>query len=1185
MSRNDNDDSDAIVTSQPSTAAADVSFAKLNAEHHAESSSQGGSRTSISKRSSSSSDKRIRDQERGKRRTLLETPNASFKDRHSDGSASRRSKRSGGFLLDTIFSNGHANGKEKAVDGRVASDKRQFSQNRKSADSQRSSPLSRELSPYDPNEAQPEPINKAHSPGMDPAQLVQMALNLSESRKRHVSSTVPGPISPAGGRRVASALNSSHGTVRCVSSGAKRNSQSIQRVGQAPPHTGRPSLQDTDRPENGLDGENLLYSFSPATLSRAEKARRYFELASEHRRLLEHLPPLLPDASAPENYTAKVTSSPGSAHYHVTRVPTNTATMRQLGRAYNPLQALRNRRLRNRERRPWTAPPDAWQETDRIKHWIDGVEAASKDPTYRPGEDQVRLPTFSGELEGEAAQPEPAKHHTRSNTASSVITRPENGWTMEPAELLADTYWIEKNDNKAIIEDNRGQRIFPTMVRASLDVPRRSRESGRVQETQVENHSQREELDDEDPEKFRSRRRHLLPIPGRLRRGNVNRSRSASSVSSDEGRLPPAHQFGNDDGGDENIGPLERHMRSMIAKEEKGELPSPELVSPDHWDSRNLPFPNARTSMDTARRDSFANGRLSVDARGPRRSKSADGRVGSFDHGVSSMGEIFSDVPASSTMAVNSAAKNMDASPPPQSKRSAPTQQKPKRSHLPKLRSRSKERNNIEQTDFAAGYGKSLSPVMSADTVTGVPRSSLDYARPSQFKRNDTTDSSASSLRRMNTTASTLDSSRESGALGGRRFFKGGRITELVRYEGSRLGDRFRGSRDKANETTVDYEDTKTPLEPSDAETDQSDFAKHESQGDDDGQISPRASFEGERPKQKYFTSNLPSFKSPSGRDRRFDTETALPEVSDPLNRNARQQRGHGYSGNSALLVPPRINLPDDDSVSNPDLDRENSEDLFYGQRKSASQNDLSLVSTNETISQPRKSDGLFVTGLSGHDAKRHWSISDQTQPRQTNKVTGHDIARVRALLLASGVKAHAIYHEGDKVRDPPLPLLSKAADTAGRNLSGVRRKEENVVAARMLSEVLSTTLTSFEQTLQQFQDQTARHLGSQLEELSHRASEQLTKIVDETSDEADAFNVELTTKQPQEVKRVDEAVDAMFRQRRKQFRLFRRAGFKLLEWLVLGIMWWVWFVVVLFNSAKKLVIGILRVLRWLLWF
>ncbi|KAK4507629.1 hypothetical protein PRZ48_001364 [Zasmidium cellare] len=1180
MSINDTLDVDAQPTLRNgSTAAADVSFAKLNSEHHAESGSQAESSRSRERKSGLA--ERLTG-EWEKRHSGHES--LTNGDKSSNGSSTpQRSKKTGGFLLDSMFSNGQPvssgstrrHGKRSEPNGHISIDKRASAQHRLSGESsQRSSPLSRELSTDKGGNASQSSNTSSRPPTMDPAQLVQMALNLSESRKRHVSSSLPIPVTPAGGRRVVSALDSGYGTVKSSSSGGKRASH----MSDATPGSTRGSHQSTDDIDPTSGADNVVYTFTPATLSRAEKARKYFELASEHRRLLEHLPPLKSDATAPENYTLQATSSsPGSAHYDMNRVVSNTNHKRQLGRTYNPLQALRNRRLRNRERRPLTAPPDTWQETDRIKRWIDGVEATSQDPSYRPGEDRVRLPTFSGELEGEIERPETARRHRRSDTVNSVITRPDNGWSIEPAELLADTYWIEKGDNKSIIEDRNGNRIFPGRSRLSVEMPRGSKEFDRGNESIAD---QQSHYESEDDEKVRSRRRNLLPIPGRLRRNYISRSPSTTSNSSDEGRKPPNHRFGDTEGGDENIGPLDRHMRRMIAKEEKGELASPDLVSPDHWDQKHGQFPQSRGSVDRGHRDSHqpANGRLSVESHRHRRSHSADGRVGNAGHGRRSVDETAQEESPSSPVVagfVPAIARS-----PSHNKRPSPTEHKSKRSHIPIFRSKSKDRNNIERTDFAAmeHIGKPLSPVLSADTTTEQPRPSMESARPQLNQRNQTADSNHSSLRRFNTATTATDTSaKDSNASLPRRFLKGGRIGELMRTESSRLGDRFRGSRDRLNEPGLisDVSVAQSEISEDDAEQ----IGNKRGRGEDtpDSGVSPRASHEPLRPKPKYYISNLPSFKSPSGGRYRSSTiETPMSGASDPFSKQDNSQ-----DGSRPYLAPPKINLPDDAGSSEPEM-RDSKRllgDNEYDRRKSVSQNNVSFAPAPEIQSRKRGAFGAKT------DGKRHWSISDQAPAPPASKVTSRDVARVRALLLASGIKAQEIYTKANTGRETPLPLIAKAFETAGKPLQNISKKEEHLYASRMLSETLDTELAAFEKAVQDFQIETAKHLGDQLDDLSHRASEQLTKIVNETSDEADAFNVELTTKQPQEVKRVDDAVDAMFRQRRKQFRLLRRAGFKLLEWLVLGIMWWVWFVVVVINSFKKVVVGVLMVLRWLLWF
>lgn len=1159
-----------------STAAADVSFTPRRSSPHESRIPRWKRRSSQSPSNSGSNSNSTLDiptsgKAKGKRARSYDPGEGS-----SRASTPSQARKSGGFLLESAFANGHPAGHERAhhrshLQANIQSDKKRLAAKRVSdASSQRSSPLSRELS----NEGN---LNMGRNPSpraasMDPAQLVQMALNLSESRRRHVSSTLPVPISPAGARRVVSGIAPGNGVAQTGALNVTQPGYLNNERDRSASGSQRSSQQYGDVVSSTADPfDPSLFTFSPATLSRAEKARRYFELAKEHRRLLEHLPPLKTDSSAPGNYSMKATSSPGSAHYDVTRVPSNTNVKRGLGRPYNPLQALRNRRLRNRERRPLTAPPDTWQETNRIKGWIDGVEAASKEPSFRPGEDQVRLPTFSGETEGaEAPRSDAAKRHRRNDTVSSVITRPENGWTIEPAELLADTYWVEKDDNKTVVEDRHGNRIFPSRARLSVEVPRHSRESDRRNEPHTDRHGVHDESEEDD--RKGGRRRNMISIPGRLLRHQPSRAASLSSNSSNEGRKPPAFHFGDNEGGDENIGPLERHMRRMISREEKGELSSPELLSPDHWDSRNTQFPNERNETDAGHRESVTtvDSRPSTDIQRHRRARSADGRVGSIDHGVRSMNELASNSAASPTLFNAAVVMDRHTS---TKKRPTAADLKTKSSNLPIFRSRSKERNHIEHNDFADNHGAQLAPVWSRESAFAPGRSSLDSSRRMQMQRKDTNESVTGGMRRTNT-ATTLGegSIKESSNAVSRRL---GRIGELVRNEGTRFGDRFRGGRDRDRDSAPEM--TRALSDNSETE-----FAEHgktqASEQDGYGGTSPRQSLERDRSKPKYHTSGLPTFKSPAVRDSSAAENSSSDKAS--IVPPSRSRPVTARAADSDLPVPPTINLPDSDSVSDSDGPALKRPGI---NSKAASQTHLSFGASPATRSGERRGNLM-----SGPEGRRHWSISDQThqnQPQLVDEITARDIARVRALLLASGIKAQEIYNKAGTARDTPLPLISKAAELTGQKLEGLTRKEESLVAGRLLSETISSTLSEFEKTLGMFQSTTVKDLGFQLDELSHRAADQLTKLVHETQDEVDAFNVELTTKQPQEVKRVDEAVDEMYRQRRRQFRLVRRTGFKMLEWLVLGIMWWAWFVVVLFNTFRKGVVTIMMLLRWLLWF
>ena len=1102
--------------------------------------------------------------------------------RSTGSSRGRRTRNSGGFLLDSVFANGSPRnpnqaGKQKANDGELRVDRRRAAYRPPSGDSSlRGSPLSREFLMDGAAMDDRDERHSARPVSLDASNLVQMALNLNESRKRHVSSTLQVPL-PAG-QRVTSAPMSNYGTVRASSSARKRGSQLSDEPPKDSPSstkTGNASLDlpgDSVAPQN-LVTDDVLYTFSPATLSRAEKARKYFELASEHRRLLQSLPPLKPDTEAPGNYTFETTSTPGSAYPQITRVASSVSGKHMLGRAYNPIQSLRNRRARQRGKRPFPAREDTWQDPETVKRWIDDVESVVNDPAYRGIEDRVQLPRFAGDdVDGTGFVPNQhnVTRHRRTDTVGSVITRPENSWTIEPIELLADAYWTEQGDNKAYIETRHGNPIFPRPARRSVDAPKISIEMHRNRNDDFGGSTSGGNV--EEAERPARRRKLMLPLTRTERRKHtrlMSRSTSSSSDSSTEGRVGRTISTAGDEG-DTNIGPLARHMQDLIAKDEKGELSSSDMVSPDHWNLGHDRVAASNKNVDNSHRDSLSrpNGRASLEVprESHRRSRSADGRVGSFDSALLSTEDGFGSEPVSPVVSRNIPSMGIDLSPPTHNRHSL-DEHRPRGPKLPNFRSRSKERHNIGHADFADGSGNNLSQIPSASLFR--PRSSLEDSRPPEFKRHKTGES-ISSLRRLDTGSSmgTTGSTRESGSTVG-RLLKGGRdrIGGLVFSDRFKNRDKFdSGGASDGSGAASDVEDAEDESRPNGGLKQR--FTDSAGTSTD---VSPRASLDRVRPKSKYYLSNLPSF-TPSARDKRFQVASSTSISSDPISQQQKAQKETGQSERFQRLAPPRISMPQG-NTSNPELVAK-SGDEFRETPKGYGELDSAFGLRNSLMPL-----GFTLPGIS--QSKRHWSIYDQAQPEQADKVTSRDIARVKALLLSSGIKAREIQRRADNPREKPLTLL-KAAETAGQSLPTVATKEEPLVAARLLSTHLSTVLSELEGTLSRFQGETTQNLGSQLDELQHKATEHLTKLLHDKSDEADAFTVELTTRQPQQLKQVNDAVDTMLRRRRRQFRIFRIAGFKLLEWLVLSIMWGIWFMVVIFNTCKRVIIGVWRFLHWL---
>ncbi|KAK5745355.1 hypothetical protein LTR17_001516 [Elasticomyces elasticus] len=1140
-------------------AASGVSFTRVS-DRNGESGSQAESSSSRSTR-----DRELRKSMEDDARRSQDTAESSVTPERRTISAGHRHRTSGGFLLGSGLVNGsprasdlpHRSGKRKAQNGHLQVGKTRNPPSRLSVDSSvPGSPLSRQVSLGGPEVHGDERVSASRPPSLDPSQLVQMALELSESRRRGVSGGLKLPSPGRPDSRRSSGPRPSD-TARQASRQRRRASytsnEPMRRASgrySAEPQDGQHDAEQ-DPIEHDFVQNDVPRNFTPATLSRVERARKYFELASEHRRLLQHLPPLKPDADAPGNHNFVAMNNPGSTHPEISRVPSYLNNKHSLGRSYNPLQALRNRRLRNRERQPLPAPPETWQDIDSVGRWVDNVEAATENTAYRHAPDRVELPKYAGDNGTAIVVPDTSKGHRRNDTVSSVVTRPDNGWSIEPSELLADVYWTERGHHKDLLENRHGSPIFRRTAKRSMDKPRRSRDTAR---SSVDLQRAIHDAEEIPYHKRAHRGTHLLA----KRHGKLPRSGSTSSGSTDGGRSVTRHGHGTDDF--DNTGPLEKHMEELMAKYESGELTSPVLVSPDHWDSMNTQFPMAQDGKRLGHRDTLSqgnangncssnsngNGRLSVDtARQHRRNKSADGRLGSID------GKFAQDEATEpSSPAVPGFRQSLEVDREAAQPRGTFARQKTKLHKIPLFRSHSKERRGIETTDFAA-TSDNVPPAAETGVETR-PRMSVESSRPSFIQRHRTNESFGSSVRQG--TGLSTDSTKEGNSTMG-RLLKAGRIGEIVRNESSRFGDRLRG-RERPDDAPLDMA--------SEASDDEGEHLHRQSMGDDDP--SPRTSVDQSRTKPKYFLPNLPSFRSPMARG---GIATPGSVDSDPIARQQRAQKEAGRSTRFDRLAPPRINLPaEEDELST------NRSDTYVDAERRKSYGFLGAKGSSNTSSISFAEQGPVGRSLKMRSGgQRHWSISDKPHAEQLSKVSARDVARVQALLLSSGVKAREIQRRANALREQPLPLYAKIGETVGQDFPRVPKKEEHLVSSRMLSDHLITILSQFEQDLDHFQNGTAKQLSSQLDGLGRKAAGQLTTTVHDTSDDADAFLVELTTKVPQDVKRVDDAIEDILRERRRQFRLLRRAGFKLLEWLVLGIMWWLWLIVLLFQASKRVVV------------
>jgi hypothetical protein len=321
---------------------------------------------------------------------------------------------------------------------------------------------------------------------------------------------------------------------------------------------------------------------------------------------------------------------------------------------------------------------------------------------------------------------------------------------------------------------------------------------------------------------------------------------------------------------------------------------------------------------------------------------------------------------------------------------------------------------------------------------------------------------------------------------------------------------------------------------------------------------------------------DLPSFRSQKDQERGYVSDSGLPE--DPITRQARA-RANSRSARFDALAPPRMDLR---SIS-----------ANSSSRKPSRSQSPDAARMNRVLARPGGvgQGGLPMTSLAQHQkrrpslGRRHWSITDDQPLSRTNPlITSADIARIRALFLCSGIKARRINTRATTHRSPPPPWLTRSAESAGESLIPIPRKEEHVLAAKLLTRALESRTTSLHTSATSFQNHTVQNLVAQMNSLKSTLDADLFMRVRSTADEAVRITSEVSGTAPLSVKQISDEIDKMVRMRRRRTRWVRRVGWMLVEWMVLGVMWWAWLVVMVLGTVRRVVGGGLGVVRWLLW-
>ena len=977
---------------------------------------------------------------------------------------------------------------------------------------------------------------------------------------------------------------------------------------------------------------------SPATLQRVQKARTYFELAYEHRRVLSHLPPV---------------RRPGAR----ARSPSPDSQ----SKAYNPLQYIRNRKLRIWDKTSIGAEEDGWHDIDKVRSWVNAVIDSHHETRLDPDE-CVRLPPLSQPNSHEDQSESDAKKDKPPAYLQVKKRRPRSDWVTHPGDMVADCFWLEQGVNKIKILDRDNNHIYPQNTqfrfsgwrnRTPVDIPAGLQQQQPTPPPEEVEAYDREQLEDAPAlptfrsahpqrdsykgSRFKKRDKHkdvFAPgVDGRDRRKGLKMFMDDSDSGSDSSLSPGAAEDEGDRGRKRLSKKWQKHMQSDDSSA-PGSLRSPPTNDSVFANTFSLSDKSQPSSAPNSKRPSTDYGILAKlrrdSTRGHTPTRSQNRNEGprhesmykfpSFNDAPRSSGEYDTTAPnspvATKAPMWPSIAINLESPPPSRS----PSPSK-KLKHLIPFHDRSRSRDGIDRADFAVeaksshvhgdhGDGKDSSDSRGTSPMTR-GQSPLSKSRTQSTATDSAVtpaDHRASTISRVSSKSAAPSAGADHGRVRG--IFKGGRIAELVGNEVSRVGDfiwkrdppglhrrhesqsatslKSRHDSDSEGESHMNGTVVKTPIRPDPRSRSSTVSSTH---SDTSPTLTKSSPGSGEKP--QYHNPNLPSFTSPFQRDQERQDQkqnllsptTSPPDGPDHISRQMAAQRSSSRSPRLDRLAPPKLDMSRAGSPTRPDgLTHTGSYgfgtnlDLTSSRAASDKYNTAINKSTDNLKGRGTQS-ALDLSRMSSRDLL----ANDEPQP-----VTNADIDRARVMLLSSAIKAREIGRRADQPRNQtPKFLLDTLTHEKGHNvdLSLVARRQEHVVAARNIMAALSEHGSTFDEKMKHFSGEVAPGLHRSLQELEDLVDNKMTPRVRISADGAGELSMKLTTTSTLAVKDLNDTIDGALRRRRRgPVRWVRRLWFAGIEYTVVGLLWGIWAVVSIIKMVLGTIRGVIHGVRWMLW-
>lgn len=188
---------------------------------------------------------------------------------------------------------------------------------------------------------------------------------------------------------------------------------------------------------------------------------------------------------------------------------------------------------------------------------------------------------------------------------------------------------------------------------------------------------------------------------------------------------------------------------------------------------------------------------------------------------------------------------------------------------------------------------------------------------------------------------------------------------------------------------------------------------------------------------------------------------------------------------------------------------------------------------------------------------------------------------RARRLLSLAGNESS----EDSESHDVSWPEIARFASNPEQLLKqAIPQSELYLTASRVLSASIQTSGQKWQDSADNFVRKTTPALHSRIDALRAKVNNDLDAMAGEAANEADELSKDLVAVQRLRVRHVVDNIEKLLRRRRRRFRWVRRGGWLAVEWLLVGFMWYVWFIVMIARVILGIFKGIVGGARWLLW-